>query len=205
MNLFFKKKNTRSAVRKGRRRLPSPRELWRRRPSWTMLVIVCMIWGLILGAVNELLADRIAAKALLDPALLVRALPGAERFERVSNPAGSDVDSCYAAYSGDTLLGYVVSTSEKGRNGNSQVQVGVDFSGSIVGTYIDPQKHQETRDIGGDAIESEEFQGQFVGGSEEFVVGENVDAVTFATISSTAVIRAVNRALAAAHALLREA
>ena len=172
MILSSKKKNTRPAGKeRRRRRLPSPRALWRRLPSWKLLVVVCMLWGLILGGVNSLLADRIAARALLDPAVLAQAFPGAERFERVSNPAGSGVDSCYAAWDGETLLGYVVSATEKGRNGNIQVQVGVARDGSIAGTFIDPRKHQETRDIGGDAIESEAFQAQFLGGSEPFVIG----------------------------------
>ena len=188
--------------------LPSLKALLRRLkarlPSWSMLVIVCMIVGLVLGCEYELLKDRIDAHAQLSPELLSRAFPEADAFERVSNPPGHNVGSCYAAYRDGELLGYVISVSEQGRNGKIQVQTGVDLSGQIVGTWIDPSKHHETPDIGGDAIESEEFQAQFRGGRDPFVIGENVDAVTFATISSSAVIRAVNRALAAAQQLLSE-
>ena len=190
------------------KRLPSPKTFLRkvktRLPSWTMLVVVCMIAGLVLGCVHELLKDRIDAHALLSPELLSRAFPDADAFERISNPPGYDVGSCYAAYRDGQLQGYVISVSEQGRNGKIQVQVGIDLLGQIVGTYIDPSKHHETPDIGGDAIESEEFQAQFRGGHDPFVIGENVDAVTFATISSSAVIRAVNRALAAVQQLLSD-
>ena len=191
------------------KRLPSPKALLRRLrsrlPSWTMLVAVCMIAGLVLGSEYELLKDRIAAHALLPAEILSQAFPDADSFERISDPPGYDVGGSYAAYRDGQPQGYVISVSERGRNGMIQVQVGVDLLGQVVGTYIDPGRHHETPDIGGDAIESEEFQAQFRGGRDPFVIGENVDAVTFATISSSAVIRAVNRALAAAQQLLSAA
>ena len=205
----------RNSVSKAIKHLPSavrpflsPKVLFRKwkvhLPSWTMLVVVCMITGLILGSVYELLKDQIDAHSALSPELLSHVFPAADAFEQISNPPGYDVGTCYAAFKDSQVQGYVVSVSEQGRNGKIQVQVGVDLSGQIIGTYIDPSKHRETPDIGGDAIESETFQAQFLGGHDPFVIGENVDAVTFATISSSAVIRAVNRALAAAQSLLTQ-
>ncbi len=122
-------------------------------------------------------------------------LPGATTKEEVS-PAPDDVDALYTSDAG-----VVVVITGKGRNGDIQVQVGVAHSGQVAGIYIDPEKHQETPGIGS-VIEQDYFLDQFLGKSGEFTDGDNVDAISGATISSTAVIDCVNRALKAAEPYL---
>ncbi len=118
-------------------------------------------------------------------------LPGATTKEEVS-PAPDGVDALYTSDAG-----VVVFVTGKGRNGGIQVQVGVAHSGQVAGVYVDPAKHQETPGIGS-LIEQPLFLNQFLGKSGEFKVGDNVDAATGATVSSTAVIECINRALDAA-------
>ncbi len=122
-------------------------------------------------------------------------LPGATTKEEVS-PAPDGVDALYTSDAG-----VVVFITGKGRNGDIQVQVGVAHSGQVAGVYIDPEKHQETPGIGS-VIEQDYFLNQFLGKSGEFTEGDNVDAVSGATISSSAVIDCINRALKAAEPYL---
>ncbi|MBE7003886.1 MAG: FMN-binding protein [Ruminococcaceae bacterium] len=122
-------------------------------------------------------------------------LPGATTKAEVT-PAPDGVDALYTSDAG-----VVVYITGKGRNGDIQVQVGIAHSGQVAGLYIDPEKHQETPGIGA-LIEQDYFLNQFLGKSGAFVNGENVDAVTGATISCAAVIDCINRALEAAEPYL---
>ena len=117
-------------------------------------------------------------------------LPGATTKEQQTAPEG--VDELYTSDAG-----VVVYITGKGRNGDVQVQVGIGHSGQVAGVYIDPAKHQETEGMG-DLIEESYFWGQFIGNTGSFAIGDNIDAVSGATISSETVVACVNQALAAA-------
>ena len=121
-------------------------------------------------------------------------LPGATTKEQQTAPEG--IDELYTSDAGVVL--YVTG---KGRNGDMQVQVGVGHSGQVAGVFIDPAMHKETEGLG-DLVEESYFWGQFIGNTGVFTVGENIDAVSGATITSETVIDCVNRAVAAAQPYL---
>ena len=121
-------------------------------------------------------------------------LPGATTKEQLDAPEG--IDELYASDAGVVL--YVTG---KGRNGDMQVQVGIGHSGQVAGVYIDPAMHKETEGLG-DLVEESYFWGQFIGNTGVFAAGENIDAVSGATITSETVIDCVNRALEAAQPYL---
>ena len=121
-------------------------------------------------------------------------LPGATTKEEQTPPAG--IDKLYTSDAGVVL--YVTG---KGRNGDMQVQVGIGHSGQVAGVFIDPAMHKETEGLG-DLVEESYFWGQFIGSTGTFAAGENIDAVSGATITSETVIDCVNRAVAAAQPYL---
>ena len=121
-------------------------------------------------------------------------LPGATTKEEQTAPEGID-----ALYTSDA--GVVLYVTGKGRNGDMQVQVGVGHSGQVAGVFIDPAMHTETEGLG-DLVEESYFWGQFIGNSGSFAIGDNVDAVSGATITSETVVDCVNRAVAAAQPYL---
>lgn len=121
-------------------------------------------------------------------------LPGATTREEQTAPEG--IDKLYTSDAGAVL--YVTG---KGRNGDMQVQVGVGHSGQVAGVFIDPNMHKETEGLG-DLVEESYFWGQFIGKSGSFAIGDNIDAVSGATITSETVVDCVNRALAAAQPYL---
>jgi len=121
-------------------------------------------------------------------------LPGATTKEEQTAPEGID-----ALYTSDA--GVVLYVTGKGRNGDMQVQVGVGHSGQVAGVFIDPAMHKETEGLG-DLVEEAYFWGQFIGNTGSFTIGDNVDAVSGATITSETVVDCVNRAVAAAQPYL---
>lgn len=121
-------------------------------------------------------------------------LPGATTKEQQTAPEG--VDELYTSDAGVVL--YVTG---KGRNGTMQVQVGIGHSGQVAGVFIDPAMHKETEGLG-DLVEESYFWGQFIGNTGIFAIGDNIDAVSGATITSETVVDCVNRALEAAQPYL---
>ncbi len=121
-------------------------------------------------------------------------LPGATTKEEQTAPEGID-----ALYTSDA--GVVLYVTGKGRNGDMQVQVGVGHSGQVAGVFIDPAMHKETEGLG-DLVEESYFWGQFIGNTGSFAIGDNIDAVSGATITSETVVDCVNRAVAAAQPYL---
>ena len=99
------------------------------------------------------------------------------------------------------IIGYVVVNSEKGYGGDISVMTGVDADGKVTGVNI--LSHGETAGLGANAT-NESFRDQFKGLVNGITVskdkaGENsIDALTGATITSRAVVRAVNAAIEAA-------
>jgi len=95
----------------------------------------------------------------------------------------------------------VVYVAGKGRNGDMQVQVGIGHSGQVAGVFINPAMHKETEGLG-DLVEEPYFWGQFIGNTGSFAIGDNIDAVSGATITSETVVDCVNCAVSATQSYL---
>ena len=87
------------------------------------------------------------------------------------------------------------SAKAQGFGGEVAVKIGLDAEGKIAAIEIGDESFNETRALGGKAQEPE-FYEQFIGQTGPFTLGENIDAITGATMTSQAVVDAVNEALA---------
>ena len=87
------------------------------------------------------------------------------------------------------------SAKAQGFGGEVAVKIGLDAEGKIAAIEIGDENFNETRALGGKAQEPE-FYEQFIGQTGPFTLGENIDAITGATMTSQAVVDAVNEALA---------
>ena len=132
--------------------------------------------------------------------------PQAERFELLSETE----DGC-TVYAGTTsedglslqnIVGYAISTVANGYGGQVKVMTGIDTNGEIIG--IDVYYNDDETPGLGKNTSNESFTSQFSGllTNDAIVVdkdfagqGQKVDAVTSSTISSRAVVSAVNDAL----------
>jgi len=95
--------------------------------------------------------------------------------------------------SGDRQPGAVLSGSAEGWNGGTvYVTVKLDDSSRIASLTVDAGT--QTPEIGGLAQTDESFNRQFIGKSLPLTLGEDVDALSGATITSTAVVEALNTA-----------
>ena len=93
------------------------------------------------------------------------------------------------------LTGDIHEGSAKGFASDVKVQLTKDASGAITGLAI--ESSGETAGFGTRCMEDPTFAEQFVGKTAPFSIGGNIDALAGATVTSTAVVNAVNAAVEA--------
>lgn len=123
-------------------------------------------------------------------AMMAALLPGSTSFTREEYD-GED-DNITAVYAGDT--GYVLETVTDGYVREICLLVGVDDSGTVTGAVV--RDLSETYGLGARAVSDTGFLAQFLGTSGNAAIGENVDALTGATVTSKAITKGVNSAAA---------
>lgn len=121
---------------------------------------------------------------------MARLLPGSRDFTP-EEYTGED-ENITAVYRGDT--GYVVETATDGYAGDVVLLVGVGTDGGITGVVV--RDLSETYGLGREALTDTEFLKQFLGSTGEAAVGEGVEAITGATVTSKAIAKGVNSAAA---------
>ena len=177
-----------------------------------ILMVICAIVAALLGVVNGVTADKIAAiQAQKLQASLQVVFPGAE-FTKVevtddlsalaaSPNAESGLEAIYTASTG----GYAVEVPPTGFGGSIDMIVGIDADGNVTGVSV--ISHAETAGIGTKIVADKpnkngvgvltQFIGRGAGEGNLFTVnsGSNeVDAISGATVTTKAITRGVNAA-----------
>ena len=173
-----------------------------------ILTAITLVAGLLLGLVYEITKEPIAASQEAAKQEAYKAvLTDAERFEAVEvkadavDIAGCTVNEVAEAKKGEETIGYVVTTtSSEGYGGDIKVSVGIAADGTVKGVEV--LAISETAGLGMNA-QNAEFRDQYVDKKvENFVVSKaasaenEIDAISGATITSTAFTNAVNTGLA---------
>lgn len=159
--------------------------------AMTRPVIAIAAAAVILLGASAALRSTAEANAQADQAaLMALLLPGSSSFTE-EEYAGEDAN-IQAVYKADN--GYVVQTCTAGYVDDVVLLVGVDNDGKVTGLTV--QDFSETYGLGAEARSDWEFLAQFLGTSGGAAVGEDIDAITGATVTSKAVAKAVNSAAA---------
>ena len=163
------------------------------------LLLICAVVAAVLAGVNSITKDAIAAnqeKKTQDAIAAV--LPGVTGLEKqmLTGDAGI-VSEVYS--SGES---FAVKVLPGGFDGEITLMVGIQ-NGELTGISV--ISHTETPGLGAVAAaqnaKGEAFRGQFVGQSGTLVIGDQIDAMSGATITSKAVVAGVNAALSYVAAL----
>ena len=163
------------------------------RLTLTLLLITGVVAAALAG-VNAITKDAIAAnqEKKTQEALAV-VLPEAGNLQKVELTGDTGIVS--EVYTDGT--NYAVKVLPSGFDGAITMMVGVS-DGAVTGISV--ISHTETPGLGAVAAaqnaKGEAFRGQFVGQSGTLVVGDQIDAMSGATITSNAVVTGVNAATA---------
>ena len=88
----------------------------------------------------------------------------------------------------------MIGTSTAGYAGPIQMLIGVSSDGYVTGLQV--RDMEETMGLGANALSDWEFLAQFLRTEGDATVGTNIDAITGATVTSKAIARSVNSAVA---------
>ena len=157
-----------------------------------VLTVLSLVVAFALGFVYQITlpiieeSEKEAVEAAMEKVL------DADSFE----PAAFD-GSVYIGRKGGEHVGYAVTVAPAGYGGEISMLVGIDAVGRVTGVVI--LSHSETPGLGSKVTGESWLSEQFVGTDGKGTVGNGVDAISGATISSKAVTAgvtdAVNRVL----------
>ena len=172
------------------------------RLDWATLKLAVILFAfaaavaLCLGLVNYVTHERIEVFAAERKAAAMEAVLPAESYDAVSSDSAEKVELVKEIYAADDK-GWVVMVTPSGFGGEIEMAVGIGTDGAVTGVSI--VQMSETSGLGANASR-ESFRSQFIGKSGSVALskqGGEIDALTGATVTSTAVTRGVNAALAA--------
>lgn len=169
-----------------------------------ILFVICVAVSAALAGTNLLTADRIAQAAVqkAEESRMV-VLPEAEAFQEKEGEDGTHYIGLSKEAPEGVVVGYVFETESKGYGGTVKVMTGINTEGNITGVIV--LSHSETPGLGANA-EKETFRDQYqqpvanlTGGIQvvkfQAPAEGEIQAMTGATITSTAVTNAVNLAI----------
>lgn len=123
-------------------------------------------------------------------ALMQQLLPGSETFtEEVYSGEDAHIR---AVWRGEN--GFLIEAGESGYADEIVLWVGVDNTGAVTGLVV--RSLHETRGLGATALTNVAFLSQYLDATGNLTVGEEIDALTGATVTSKAITRAINSACA---------
>jgi electron transport complex protein RnfG len=161
-----------------------------------ILFLVTAITAGVLALVNILTKDRIAAqKAEATRVAYAEVLPTTGNYEEVSFDKTEEFKTVNKISKATDGAGYVVELSFSGAQSTVTAAVGIDAAGVVSGVSI--ISHAETSGLGAKATEAV-FRDQYKGAAEHVALTKNggtINAISGATITSTAVTNAVNTAM----------
>lgn len=182
---------------------PSKAELWTFAKPTLIIVAVMASCALLLSGIYALtngFAEKYEEKILF--ATMEKVLP-ADRYDIIEFDfeEANRIESMHSAVVGSEVAGYCIETTEEGIGGEMKILVGVDVESKI--TKIEIISMKESEGVGKKTMEPS-YLSQYEGKSgtltavKNTVRGESdISIISGATVSSEALCRAVNHALAA--------
>lgn len=170
------------------------------------LTIVALVAAALLGGLYVLTEEPIAVqKQQKQQRAITAVLPDTEDLRIADAEELADGTVIYRAYDqNDNYIGAAVQTAENGFGGKFSLMIGFDAEGNVVGYEV--LEHQETPGLGDhmtDWFKTDKNRQSVIGKSPattQFVVskdGGDIDAITAATISSRAFLKAAVKAYGA--------
>ncbi len=159
-----------------------------------ILALICAVAGAALAATHSVTSPIVEERRGKELVTALGALlPEADAFEPIS-PA--DGPMYYLGTKAGKPVGAVMLAAGRGYAGLVNLLVAIDMSGVVRAVKV--TDHRETAGIG-DKVETSAFLGQFVGKAtlDKITVGQDIAAVSGATVTSRAVAAGVRNALAA--------
>lgn len=156
----------------------------------TTLLVILLTAGILFGLSFGLNVAANANAQARHLELMQTLLPGSDSFSL--EPYTGDDANIRSVHKGQT--GFVVETATQGYAGEIVMVIGVSNEGTVTGLVV--KEMHETFGLGLEALTDWEFLAQFLKNEGDAEIGVNADAITGATVTSKAIARSVNSAVA---------
>lgn len=169
-----------------------------RRSVWDVLgigarlLLVCAVVAAVVSGVNALTADRYQENLTEEKRQAIVRIFGSDTVTYRTLSGEDAAEPVYEVLEGDRVVGYCVELASPGFGGDISMTVGFEADGRILGVSI--VSLSETPGLGS-RVQEAAYLDQYRGQSGPLTLGEDIDAIAGATISSRAVTDGVNRAV----------
>ena len=161
--------------------------------GWLALTVIALVAAVALATTNLMTEKPIAEQNLDENQQALKAMfPEADEFAELSPGESSGVDFVYEVKQGGQTIGYAVKETVQGYGGSIEVLTGMETGGTLRGISVGGPDFKETEGLGARAKEPE-FTDQFAGKTPPLKLGENIDGISGATVTSRAVVDGVNQ------------
>lgn len=169
------------------------KSFWQAAVVGAKLLLICAIVAGVVSFVYALTAEQYAINMQATKNEAIGEIFGLSAPKCEALPAeGLEIEeTVFKVYDGDTHVGYCVEVKSGGFGGDITMMVGYTADCTMLGVEI--VSMSETPGLGSKAGEAP-FLSQFAGKTDTLTLGEDVDAISGATISSKAVTEGVNQA-----------
>lgn len=166
----------------------------KKKAGWLVLAIIAVVAGSLLAFANQITEEPIRKQNLeRTHGALTELFPQADRFDEIALADGDELLSAYTASGAGQTIGYAATIASQGYAGPVEVVVGLDTGFALRGIRVGGSDFKETEGLGSRAKEPA-FTDQFQGKIPPLRLGQEIDGISGATITSSAVVEGVNQA-----------
>lgn len=170
--------------------------------GWLVLTVIALVAAVALATTNLITEKPIAEQNLGENQQALKAMfPETDEFAEVSPGESSGVDFVYEVRQSGQTIGYAVKETVQGYGGSIEVLTGMESGGILRGISVGGPDFKETEGLGARAKEPE-FTDQFAGKTPPLKLGETIDGISGATITSRAVVDGVNQGVQKVQSLM---
>ena len=156
------------------------------------LLIVCAVVAAVVSGVHAMTDSRYQRNLTEEKRQAIVRIFGSETITYRTLSGEGDAEPVYEVLEGENVVGYCVELASPGFGGDISMTVGFEPDGKILGVSI--VSLSETPGLGS-RVQEAAYLDQYKGQSGTLALGEDVDAIAGATVSSRAVLIGVNRAV----------
>ncbi len=168
--------------------------------GWLVLTVIAVLAGVALALTNLVTKGPISQQQLERAnSALVAMFPEADAFEEWPMESSDELQSAYTIKAGQQIVGYAATVEAQGYAGPVEVIVGMEPDFVLRGIHVGGSDFKETEGLGSKAKEPA-FTDQFRGKKPPLTLGKDIEAISGATITSTAVVNGTNEAVDTARA-----
>ena len=159
------------------------------------MTLIAVVAAVALALTNQVTEEPIRQQNMQQAhGALTEMFPEAEDFEEMPVGDGHELESAYRVVKGGETIGYAATMASQGYAGPVEVIVGMEPDFVLRGIRVGGSDFKETEGLGAKAKEPA-FTDQFQGKQPPLTLGQEVEGISGATITSSAVVEGTNQAV----------